>query len=75
MADAHKTEQALNSVEKARNAVEQAQDHPSGQMNEQAEYSLMHAEAAVTQASEHGEQSDELTQAKAQLAEERSNLD
>lgn len=75
MSDPHKTEQALHSVESATNAVEQAEAHPSGRMIEQADNSLVSAEIAVRQATDRGNESEELSNAVDQLEEDRAVLD
>ncbi|KIL37814.1 hypothetical protein SD70_30530 [Gordoniibacillus kamchatkensis] len=75
MPDTIKTKQALNSAEKASNAVGQAEDHPSERMREQAEHSLISAEMAVRQAEEAGGDSAALQRAAEQVEQGRAKVD
>ncbi|ANY72886.1 hypothetical protein BBD41_09955 [Paenibacillus ihbetae] len=69
-----KAEQALNSVEAAHHAVQQAEEHPTDHMIGQAERSLRHARAAVDQS--HITGSDEAAdRAEAQLAKDRERME
>jgi len=68
-----KAEQALNSVEASHKAVSAAEEHPSGQLIDQADRSLRHAEAAVAQAHESGSEEAAL-RAEAQLRKDEEVL-
>lgn len=70
----HRDRQALNAVEKAMNAVGQTGDHASEQLVEQAENSLIHAEVAVGQAQQDGDNSEAIQQASAQLEQAQRKL-
>lgn len=68
-----KAEQALNSIEAAHKAVNQAEEHPTDQLISQADRSLRHARAAVDQA--HISGSDEAVRAaEEQLRKEERTL-
>jgi hypothetical protein len=69
-----RAEQALNSVESARKAVLQAEEHPTDHMIGQAERSLRHATAAVAQSHISGSHS-AAEEAEAQLAKEQQKLE
>ncbi|WP_438448720.1 hypothetical protein [Gorillibacterium sp. sgz5001074] len=69
--DRNKLSQAQNAVETANNAVGQAEDHPSDKMVQQAEMSLLHAQAAVHQAQDESGSAEQLQD---QLASDRSAL-